>query len=183
MTTKAQRLSKIEFYDLGERIIKMLFGDEPISAYKVSKILKEEGYDISPASIYAFREMTIRTSKELLLKKPQYREKLAETFLDTVENLAYALAEIKAKIEEFKDRKDWKAQATFLGLLLQELNLLLKRAGEIRPTQIIKEVNIIQINQAIQLQIAELIDKGDIPLKHCSEKIKKFYKNAKKIRA
>lgn len=181
---KAGNQSKIEFYGIGEKVADMLFSRK-LTHQEISDKLKAEGHDISRVCITNFHRFIKDSAQEMVTKDPQYRERLAKKYLDTVENLIFALTEIKEKIAEFKTKKTkWKAHATYLGLLLNQLGMLLKRAGEIKPSTFIKEqkVSIIQINQAIQLQIVELIDSGDIPLEHCSEKVKEFYRKIKKER-
>jgi len=182
MTTKAQRKSKIEFYDLGERIIDMIF-NKKMSYQEISDKLKLEGYDISVSGISVFKQKVIDDAKDFIAGSPEMRRQLAEKYLDTLWNLVYLLREIKEKIEQYSsDPKKWKAHLGYTNTLLNQLSLLLKRAGEIKPSQIIgkQQINILQINQAVQNEIVRLIDEKDIPLKHCSPKIQELYRKVKR---
>jgi len=175
------QISKIEYYGLGERIAKMLFGTPPKTYVQISEILLSEGIDIKKSSIAKFKKELLETTDEYLMQKSEYRERLAKTYLNTIDNLVYAMNEIKDKIELHRNDEEYKAHAEYTKMLLGEISMLLKRAGEIKPTQIIKEQNVIEINQAIQIQISDLIDDGDIPLDACSKKIQNWYRKHKKM--
>lgn len=183
MSTLSQKMSKIDFYGLGEKVIKMMFGERPMTMNEISDKLKADGYDISPSTIRVFKDSVMNSTSEILLKKPKLREEYAEKYLDTLRNLLETMEDLNEKIEQYKDDEDWKAHATYMKEKLELISMLLKRAGEIKPMQVIKEMNVIEINQAIQIQLADLIDSGDIPLESCSERIKKIYINAKKMKA
>lgn len=182
MTTKAQRQSKIEFYDLGERILDMIF-NKRMSYKEISEELGSEGYDISQSSISVFKQKVVDDAKDFVMRTPEYREKLAKKYLDTVENLVELLIEIKSKIKQYSNNpKQWKAHLGYINAALTELHFILKRAGEIKPSQIIKhqQVNILQINRAVQNEIVRLIDEKDIPLEYCSPRIKELYGKVKR---
>lgn len=185
---RKQRFGWIDNKGLGEVVTGWLF-KENLPYKEICKRLKEEyNLELSVMAIANYRKFVIENAKDMVQSKPEYYEKLAKVYLNSVENLVYALNNIKEKIDEFQDPTKWKQQSTYLMLLLNELHLLLKRSGEIKPSTIIKKqeniqtFNMLQINNIIQTEIARLIDEGQIPLEQCSDQIKQFYRKAKEKR-
>ena len=159
-----------------------LFKDN-LSYKEIKERLKLEfDLEVSEVTIMNYKRLIIDSVPEFLEHDKEYREKLAKTYLDTVENLVFLLNEIYDKIKEFKDPSRWRQHSTYLNLALQECHMLLKRTGEIKPNQFIKqEINMIQINQIVQTEIVRWIDDGLIPLETCADSIKEFYKKHKKV--
>lgn len=182
MSSKPGLKTKIEYAGLGEKVADMLF-KEKLSYEQICERLKtEDGIDLTIGSISNFKKFVLESTSEFLSRDDVYRDKLAKKYLDTVENLVFALEEIKSKIELYRDPKKWKQQSIYLNLMLNELHMLLKRAGEIKPSQFIeKQENVtnIQINMMVQMEIVRMIDTGQIPLEHCSDEIKQFYRKMK----
>jgi len=182
MPTKPGLKSKIEYYGLGEKITDWIFKDKLSGKEICDRLFKEDGIELSEGSISNFKKFVLATVPDFLEQNEQYKNNLAKKFLDTIENLIFALDEIKEKISQFQDPKQWKQHSTYIMELLQLLHLLLKRAGEIKPAQFIEkqEVNMIMINQTVQMEIVRLIDEGQIPLETCAEPVKEFYRKMKK---
>lgn len=181
MSTMPGLKSKIAYYKLEEKVIDMLF-KERLSYGDISKRLKtENNLDISLAALTVFKKNALKMASEFLANDEEYKKTIAKRLLDTTENLAYALDKIKDKIEAFETKGDWKQQSTYLNLMLTELHLLLKRAGEIKPAQIIENqtINTMQINNIIQMELVRMIDAGHIPLESCDSVVKEFYRKAK----
>lgn len=180
MSTCQGNTSRIVFAGLAEQVTDWLFKEKLPYKVIIEKLDKEHNIKICLATLTLFRKSVLKDTEEFLAQDKDYKEKLAKQYLDTVENLMYAMSQIKNKIELFEDPKKWKQQSTYLNLLLTELHLLLKRSGEIHPTQIIEnQVNMIQINQMVQGEIVRLIDEGQISLETSSAGIKEFYRKMK----
>lgn len=180
MTTKPQKMKKIEFHGLDDRVFNDLFGEKPKSYTKISEELKADGYEISTTTIHNYKETLIKDGKEFLMKKPKIRQDMGEKLIDVVEESITLLEKLKDKIEQFDDRDDWKAQLGYINALLNTLNLLMKRWAILNPVKVVnQEFNVIQLNQAIQLQISDLIDSGDIDFESCSTKIQNWHKKNK----
>ena len=180
MPTKPGLKSIIEYKGVGDEVSDMIFNQK--LSYKDILVILKSKYDIdlTESSLSNFKKFVIDTVPDFLAGNEEYREKLARKYLDSVENLCYALDKIKEKIDGFESKKDWRPHSVYLNLLLSELHLILKRSGEIKPSQFIRqEINMIQINQYVQLEIVRMIDDGHIPLEQCSDQIKEFYKKAK----
>jgi hypothetical protein len=173
--------SQIERAGLSEKVAEWLFDKRMTHKEICEKLKNEHGLELDGAAIMRFKKYILATTDQYLYKNEEYRELLAKKFLDTVENLCYLVDKIKEDIEKYPDNDQWKQRATFYNQLIPVVNMLLKRSGEIKPSQFVEkqEVNIVQINQAIQIELVRLIDEGQIPLEHCSEPIKEFYRKMK----
>lgn len=184
MPTKPGNKSRIEYAGLSEQVANWIF-KEQLSYKDICEKLKiEHDIILTESSITNFKKMVLDQIPNFLEHNDAYREMLAKISLDTIENLMYALTKIKTRIEDFDDPKKWRQQSIFLNLLLSECQMLLKRAGEIKPSQFIKqEITNIQSVQIMQFEVVRLIDEGQIPLEGCSEQIKELYKKAKGIKA
>lgn len=185
MTTKPGLKSKIEYAGLEEKVTEWLFKDKLPYKEILEKLKNEYDIDLTIGSITNFRNYILKSTQEFLRHDEEYREKLAKKYLDTVENLIFTWEEMKRKVDEFQERKDWKQHSTYIGLMLSELHLMLKRAGEMKvTTQLIKqEFNTIQINNIVQVEMVKIMEEeflkeGQFDI----EKIKEFYKRMKGLK-
>ena len=163
-------VTKIAFHKLDEYIMEKLFKDG-LSSRKIAELAwLEKGVKISYGSIETFKKEALRNVRETLAGgKEEYKQKLAEAWLDTVENLVEMAMEIKMKLDEFRDyewtdengnvRKDWQAHSRYLELGLKHLHLLLKRSKEIGPDiQTIRQtINIADPMNAIKDRVISLM--------------------------
>ena len=183
MTTMPGRKSVIRHAGLDEEVADMLFR-QALTFGEISKILKEKhGLDISITAISRFKEFVLDSASELAAGDQEYKDKLAKLYLDTTEMCITLKQTIEEKITQFEDSDDWKAQTSYLSLALTLLQTLMKKLGEIKPTQIIENqtINAMQINNMVQVELIRLIDEGKIPLEHCAPEIKEFYRKAKQV--
>lgn len=186
--------SKIDFHELGPEIIDMIWRERINHSAICERIYEKYGVKLSPTSISMYKKLTLNNASDMVARDPDYKKKLEETFLDTTEGLAYAMKSIQEKLVEFGDHmvpdkegtmvKDYKAHATYMALLLKELELLLRRSNEIASITNIDNsqtvVNNIQINSLVQEQIVQLVDEGQIPLEHCGPIVKEFVEKVRK---
>lgn len=181
MSTRPGLQKVIEYAGLSEKVTDLIFKQNLTYKQIAEKLKLEDNLDISESALSYFKKYVIDSVPDFLQRNEKYRDSLAKKYLDTVENLVYALEKIKSKIDEFDEKKDWKAQSVYLSLLLGEMQMLLKRAGEIKPAQFVanQEINMVQINNYVQIELVRLIDEGKIPLEQCAPEIQSFYHKAK----
>jgi len=177
----------IDRLGLGELVTKWIFEDRLTYQQVADKLKAEHDLEISKDAVKNYRKFIISSVPDFLNDEEEYRKKVAKTYLDTVENLAYLVSKLKEEIDKFPEKAEWRQRATFYNNLIPVVMMLVKRAGEIKPAQFIKnenyQINMMQVNQVIQEQIVRLIDNGDIPLELCSEKVKQFYRKLKGLNA
>ena len=193
-------VTKIAFHKLDEWIMEKLF-KESLSPRKVEELLwLEKSVKISYGSIATFKKEALRNVRETLSGgKEEYRQKLAEIWLDTLENLVEMAVEIKMKLDEFRDynveerdengevvavKKDWQAHSRYLELGLKHLHLLLKRSKEIGPDiQTIRNtINIADPMTAIKDRVVSLMEhllNNGVPLEKFPEEWQDLYKRLK----
>ena len=183
MTTKPGLKSILKFEGLEEEVANKIF-KEQMSYRDICKLLKEKyNIEITEGSISNFKKYIVKQTKEFLEQDKDQREKINKILLDTGELLVNVKEKLVSKMEQFDaDPKQWKQQIAYISLLLTEIHMLLKRSGEIRPTQIIEkqEINNIQINNMVQVELVRLIDEGKIPIEACAPEIKEFYQKMKR---
>ena len=180
---KFERGFQLDRLGLGEEVADMLFKDKFTYQQVSDKIKEKYGLDVCKASVANYKKFILDSVPGFLERNLEYKDKLAKTYLDTTEFLVTLKEKIMEKIDHFEeDPTKWKQHVSYLQLALGEVSMLLKRAGEIKPTQIIKNeytMNNIYIKNAVEEEIVRLIDMGDIPLELCSDKLKQFYRRIK----
>ena len=185
MSTKAGKKTEIAYAGLEEQVMDWLYKDKMTHKQICDKLRYEHNIDLGEASISNFKKSMQKEAEGFLRQDKEYREKLARRLLDGVENLAFALEKIKARIADFDDPETWRQQATFLTLLLQECQMILRRTGEIKPNQFIEkvEMNFNQINNIVQLELVKVIEDefikdGKVDVDKIMEFLKKRKENA-----
>jgi len=169
---KFERGFQLDRLGLGEEVADMLFKDKFTYQQVSDKIKEKYGLDVCKASVANYKKFILDSVPGFLERNLEYKDKLAKTYLDTTEFLVTLKEKIMEKIDHFEeDPTKWKQHVSYLQLALGEVSMLLKRAGEIKRTQIIKN--------AVEEEIVRLIDMGDIPLELCSDKLKQFYRRIK----
>lgn len=183
MSSKPGLKTKIEYAGLGEKVTDMLF-KEKLSYEKICERLKiEDGIDLTIGSISNFKKFVLATVPDFLSQNKEYKEKMAQKLLDTIDMAVFIAETLKRKIEHFDSNpRHWKQQISYINAYIDELHLLMKKFGEIKAATFIeKQENVtnIQINMMVQMEIVRMIDTGQIPLEHCSDEIKQFYRKMK----
>ena len=169
---------------ISEELIDMLF-NKKLKYEEIKQIIHEKyGIDVSLGTITNFKKYILTSSGELIENSPELKKKMTDKLLDTLDNLVYTLDQIKEKIEQFEHAEDWKAHLGYIRAMLDLIDKLMRRAGEYKSIQNIVNVqkaniNILEINKAVQNRIIEFIDSGDIDINHVSPRIKELYNRLK----
>ena len=193
-----ERKGKIKYYGLEEYVMEKLFRDR-MSSRKIRELLiLEKGIALNHTTIEAFKKDMIKHARKYFEEDDEYRRKVAEMQVNTMEMIYDLAMDIKEKIDEYRDyeepifnkegnqigsKKDWMAHVSYLDKNLKLLFILLKKNKEIGPDiQVNKTMNVMNINNAIQDRIAELMGyliANGVSLEQFPPEYQEMYKKAK----
>ena len=169
-----ERKGKIKYYGLEEYVLDQLFWDR-LSSRKIRELLiLEKGIALNHTTIEAFKKDMIKHARKYFEEDDEYRKKVAEMQVNTMEMIYDLAMDIKEKIDEYRDyeepifdkegnqigsKKDWMAHVSYLDKNLKLLFILLKKNKEIGPDiQVNKTMNVMNITNAFKDRVVEVVD-------------------------
>ncbi len=129
-------MNKVAKYGLEQEVIRlrgMGFGYPSIA----SQINTLHGISLSHMAIKRFLDSSDKTASKVLSEKEKQREKLMETKLNVVENLASANVGIDEAIENH--RGNWRAHTAYLDLKIKNTAIIFKLTKNIKLEEKRKE--------------------------------------------
>lgn len=181
-------MGKIKFYGLEEFIMELIFRGGLSSRQVSERALLEKGIRLSHTTIEVFKKNMLKHAREYFKNDEEYAKKLGEMQINSMELMLDTLSEIQAKIDGSRDNpKMWPIHSAYLDKSIKMLYIILKKNKEIGPDiQVTKTTNVMNVINAIQDRITELIDyllnKG-VSLEQFPPEYQEMYKKAKGMHA
>jgi hypothetical protein len=98
-----------------------------------------------------------------LAKNEDYKNRLAESYFDVIEELVALGLKIREEIDQNSD--NWRAHTKFMGLYLKHIGLSTKIMEIKIPSTIKQEVSILEVQNAILQEFVRLVKEGEIDIK------------------
>ena len=137
-------ISKLVKFSLEPRAI--VLKNQRMSDYKIADILSSEsGEKISRLNVHNYFRTQQKTLKALAAEDADFHKEVLRQLLDANEQLLFVAREARAAVEEAKANSESPSRrAALLSVILHQVEILLKRAGEISDAP---QTNIAFINQ------------------------------------
>ncbi len=138
-------ISKLVKFGLETRAVELK--NQRSSDYDIAKCLTtESGKKISRENVHNYFRTQQKTLKALAAEDTEFHKEVLRQLLDANEQLLFVAREARAAIEEAKEdsESDPLRRAALLSVILHQVEILLKRAGEISDAP---QTNIMVIKQ------------------------------------
>jgi len=121
------------------------------------------GTKISHNSVWNFLRLNNNIVGTQLAKNEDYKNRLAKSYFDVIEELVALGLKIREEIDQNSD--NWRAHTKFMGLYLKHIGLSTKIMDIKIPTEIKQEVSTQEIQNVILQEFARLVKEGEIDIK------------------